>query len=227
MASDYIRRAVHWRQMDLDYTFFQMLFICCNPQKLYQLSTWRKRTKNQWARDDPAFVVVLAAGLLISALAYSIAFQAGVLGFLVSSVWMIAVELLGCGALIACVTHYVAKHYLVKAEEASELELLFSFDIHCNAYLPVYLLTHVVQYAFLPVLLGSSFPSVLLSVLLYASALGIYCLHTVAGYSVVPIVRKSEVFLVPLLVLAPVYLACLLLRINITEVSIWARLWTS
>mmetsp|Transcript_19998 Transcript_19998/g.37126 ORF Transcript_19998/g.37126 Transcript_19998/m.37126 type:complete len:228 (+) Transcript_19998:527-1210(+) len=211
MASEYIRRAIQWRQMDLDYTFFQMLFICCSPKKLYQLASWRKRTKNQWARDDPAFIVILAAGLIVSSLAYSIAFRAGFVGFFLSSVWTILVELLACGAVCASVTHYITKNYMIKEDhDSSELEWLFSFDIHCNSYLPVYLLTHVIQYFFLPVLLGSSFPCVLLSVLLYSSSLAFYCLHTVAGYSVMPIVRRTEIFLAPTLVLAPAFLACLL-----------------
>ena len=38
-------------------------------------------TKNQWARDDPAFVVVLVTMVAVASLAYAIAFR-------VSSLWM-------------------------------------------------------------------------------------------------------------------------------------------
>ena len=33
-------------------------------------------TKNQWARDDPAFVVVIMSFMLASSLAFSLAFKA-------------------------------------------------------------------------------------------------------------------------------------------------------
>jgi hypothetical protein len=225
MASAYIRRAFNWRQMDLDYTLFQMLSICTSPRRLYQLSTWRKRTKNQWARDDPAFVLILAAGLLVSTLAYSVALKGSFVGFLVSALWVVLTELLGLGVIIALLTNQIAKHYMVKeGASLSEVEVLFSFDIHCNSYVPVYIFTHFLQYLLLPVLLGSSFPSVLLSVLLYGSALSLYCLHTVAGYSVMPFLRRTEAFLLPICVCIPVFLGCLLLRVNLTEISLAARL---
>ena len=46
------------------------------PEKVYELTSYRKQTKNQWARDDPAFLVVLVGFLLTVCVAYGIAFQA-------------------------------------------------------------------------------------------------------------------------------------------------------
>ena len=54
-------------QMDIDYTFAQMLYLCISPRscllwlhmaavclyscrKVYQLTSYRKQTKNQWVR---------------------------------------------------------------------------------------------------------------------------------------------------------------------------------
>jgi hypothetical protein len=42
-ARDYFNKILHISQMDVDYTFFQMMYLCCSPNKLYQLTKWRKR----------------------------------------------------------------------------------------------------------------------------------------------------------------------------------------
>ena len=55
-----------WDQMDLEFTFTQYVYLCKSPSKVYKLTSWRKQTKNQWARDDPAFVVILVAFVLIA-----------------------------------------------------------------------------------------------------------------------------------------------------------------
>ncbi|GFY89561.1 UNC-50 family protein [Actinidia rufa] len=40
----------------------------------YQHTKYHKQTKNQWARDDPAFIVVCSLLLAVSSLAYCAAF---------------------------------------------------------------------------------------------------------------------------------------------------------
>ncbi|GKD00343.1 UNC-50 family protein, partial [Tanacetum coccineum] len=39
----------------------------------YQHTKYHKQTKNQWARDDPAFIVICILLLAVSAVAYSVA----------------------------------------------------------------------------------------------------------------------------------------------------------
>ena len=45
--------------MDFEYTTRQMIDLILSPSTVYDLSKYRKRTRNQWARDDPAFFVLL------------------------------------------------------------------------------------------------------------------------------------------------------------------------
>jgi hypothetical protein len=40
--SEYFGRVLHYEQMDLDYTFCQMLYVCFSPNRLYQIAAWRK-----------------------------------------------------------------------------------------------------------------------------------------------------------------------------------------
>lgn len=82
----YLRRIFKFKQMDFEYALWQMLFLFVSPQKVYRNFAYRKReklkysliilklslleslgdiiipfteTKNQWARDDPAFLILL------------------------------------------------------------------------------------------------------------------------------------------------------------------------
>ena len=82
---DYCNKIVHFSQMDVEYAFSQMIYVCYAPSKLYQLTKWRKRnnlyiyiyileTKNYWARDDPCFVLVLIFFLIVTAIAYALVY---------------------------------------------------------------------------------------------------------------------------------------------------------
>ena len=59
-------------------------------------------TKNQWARDDPAFVAILIFFMGMASLAYAIAFQAeSLFGIIKTMVWSICFDFLIVGAVIA------------------------------------------------------------------------------------------------------------------------------
>jgi hypothetical protein len=72
----YLRRLLKFRQMDFEFALWQILHLFIAPQKVFRAFQYRKRmkiinknqdfifvsfieTKNQWARDDPAFLVLL------------------------------------------------------------------------------------------------------------------------------------------------------------------------
>lgn len=59
----YLRRLLHFRQMDFDFAVWQMLYLFTSPQRVYRNFHYRKQTKDQWARDDPAFLVLLSIWL--------------------------------------------------------------------------------------------------------------------------------------------------------------------
>jgi hypothetical protein len=108
--NEYFRRVLHYEQMDLDYTFCQMLYVCFSPSKLYQIAGWRKSTlhseaKNQWARDDPAFAVMIIIGLTIAATAYAIALtQDGLWGWFKVWFYSVGLHFLMSGIVIASAT---------------------------------------------------------------------------------------------------------------------------
>lgn len=80
----YMRRMFKFDQMDFEFAFWQMLYLLISPQKVYRNFQYRKSmfsikfilninvvkcciiilaSKSQFARDDPAFLVLFAAWL--------------------------------------------------------------------------------------------------------------------------------------------------------------------
>uniref|UniRef100_A0A914R7N0 Uncharacterized protein n=1 Tax=Panagrolaimus davidi TaxID=227884 RepID=A0A914R7N0_9BILA len=103
--SRFLRRLVHFRQMDFEFAGWQMWSLLTHPQLVYRKFVYRKRkgkryypffenyvikfftgTKDQWARDDPAFLVLLAVALSLSLVDYPY-FISRLIG---NAVWFIA-----------------------------------------------------------------------------------------------------------------------------------------
>eukprot|EP00930_Biecheleria_cincta_P059005 TRINITY_DN44771_c0_g1_i1.p1 TRINITY_DN44771_c0_g1~~TRINITY_DN44771_c0_g1_i1.p1 ORF type:complete len:265 (-),score=38.15 TRINITY_DN44771_c0_g1_i1:52-789(-) len=221
--SEYLRRMIQYAQMDIDYTFAQMLYLCLAPRKVYQLTSYRKQTKNQWARDDPAFVVVMIFFLTIAALAYSVALQAGGAGFLHILVLFVGVNFLLAGLVIASAAWFVANNYLrAKSFHGVEqrVEWMYAFDIHCNSFFPSFLVLYVLHYFLLPLVVQPTLTAAVVSNSLHAGAMCYYLYIMSLGYNALPFLERTEVFLYPsgVLVLAGIVLS--LLRVNLTLVSI-------
>ena len=191
-----LRRLVHVQQMDFEYAFTQMVYLATSPSKVYKLTRWRKETKNRWARDDPAFVVILSAFITVCSLAFGLALGAsGPLAHL----WLVLYNLgafYGCGLGLATAGWYVSNNYFRVHHSHSveqEVEWVYAFDIHCNAYFPMFVLLYVVQFLLLPLLVSSTLLATLASNTLYAVAFGAYHYVSFLGYMNLPFLHKDQV----------------------------------
>merc|ERR1719277_1200607 len=216
---------VQYAQMDMNYTFAQMIYLCVAPRKVYQLTSYRKQTKNQWARDDPAFIVVLIVFLHVAALSYGIALQVRPMGVLRILVQFICVHFLLVGVFIATLAWFISNKYLrVQSFHGVEqrMEWMYAFDIHCNSFFPLFLVLYVIHYFLLPFLIQPTLAATVISNLLYAVALCYYSYITSLGYSTLPFLERTEVFLYPSVLVLISVLMCCFLRINLTRVSLYA-----
>lgn len=90
-------------------TSFSQLEISTSPNLRSLLTTYsaavvlyRPEIKNQWARDDPAFLVVLSAFVLCTGLAYAVAFGvSSTYQLLRVTLGLVLVELIGLGWVLA------------------------------------------------------------------------------------------------------------------------------
>lgn len=229
--TQYLRRLWAWDQMDFDSCFDQMVTLVGPPHqmsKVFKLANYRKKTKNQWARDDPAFALVQCGFLVVSALAWGIACLSTRLtlgGYLL----LVVKEVLGTwllgGIIISSALVQLANHHLIEHSVhtvAQTVEWLYAFDIHCNAFFVSFLLTHVVQFLLLPILLNDGLVPSLFANLLWSLSLASYCFVTHLGYRALPFLKHTEYFLYPvaavvLLFILSVLFAVVGFRINLTR----------
>ncbi|GMH13498.1 hypothetical protein Nepgr_015339 [Nepenthes gracilis] len=208
----YFLRIIKWQQMDIEYTFWQMFHLCTSPKVVYQHTKYHKQTKNQWARDDPAFVVICSLLLSVSTLAYCAAYGNSPGHAVVVVISVLLFHLIITGVVLATFCWLLTNNYL--REEApnshvveQRVEWLYAFDVHCNSFFPMFVLLYVIHYFLSPLLVAHGFIPVLLSNLLFMVAVSYYHYLNFLGYDVLPFLEKTTFFLYPIgfaIILAPI-----------------------
>jgi hypothetical protein len=222
---EYFGRMLKYTQMDFDYTFAQMVYLCFAPEKVYQLTKYRKRTKGQWARDDPAFMVIQAIFLAAAGLAYGICFGENWYHQVRTFLYFIVYHFLALGILVSGASILVAKKYLRKNTSvhgvSQDMEWLYAFDVHCNAFFPLFLLTYVVQYFGLPFLYTpASIAACITANTLHTIAVVYYFYVVYLGYNTLPFIDKAEVFMAPAILFMIVSILSTFMGINLTVVFV-------
>ncbi|MEM1010078.1 MAG: unc-50 family protein [Myxococcota bacterium] len=141
--TQYLARLVDMQQMDVQSALDQMKSLLgSRPHTVYKTAYYRKQTKNHWARDDPAFCAIQLVVLVVSAISYSVAFKASLstfVSFLIHSVlwnWLVS------GAIVSSILREIANRHLASTQSSAHVrqsvEWLYAFDIHCNAFFPLF-----------------------------------------------------------------------------------------
>lgn len=216
----YFKRMFAVKSLDFETAFWEMINLLINPKRVYKSSYYQKQTKNRWARDDPSFVIILCFGLIISAICWGLMYTTGFIGIFKLILYMVIVDFLLFGLVIATLGWIVANKYFLLPEAKqtenpnsnsnfpfiskyftfnSILEWSYCFDIHCNAYLVIWLTLYFIQFFFLPLLRMNNVLSTLLGNTLYFFALSYYFLITFYGYNGLPFLKKTEYILLPII----------------------------
>ncbi|KAL7568416.1 hypothetical protein ACA910_012134 [Epithemia clementina (nom. ined.)] len=217
-AWQYWSRLTDLRQMDMQSALDQMkTLLSTRPHVVYKTSYYRKQTKNHWARDDPAFLFLQGIFLIVSAVAYSVAFRISVAGSISFLLYTVVWNWLGMGIALSTVCREIANRQLVGQQTATstshvrqQVEWLYAFDIHCNSFFPVFVVLYGAQFFLLPLVLGEGFIPLLLANSLYAVALSWYWYITHLGYRSLPFLGNTEVFLFPIAAIALVFVGSLI-----------------
>jgi len=214
---EYAMRIINYPQMDLEYTFWQMLYLCITPSKVYKVASWHRQMKNQWARDDPAFVAIMIFFQAVSALAFSVFFRtASFLEMISLLFWAIFIDFILFGVIIATIYWWIANKYCRSHTVDQKVEWLYAFDIHCNSYFPLHLILYVLQFFLLPLLIRSNFLSTFISNSLYALAFSYYYHLTFLGYSALPFLQNTVFYLYPIAFILVAYVFSILFNVNAT-----------
>ncbi|KAJ2778188.1 hypothetical protein H4R18_004758 [Coemansia javaensis] len=206
------RRAASWRQLDFEFAAWQMMHLLVQPRHVYRSIYYHKQTKNQWARDDPAFMVLQALGIVAATAAYAAIGGVGAAGFARALVPLLVVNYAVAGAAVATVTWAVANRFLrhqnVHAAD-QRVEWQYALDVHCNAFFVFFAAAYVVQLLFLPLLMRTSWISLFVGNSLFALAAAAYVYITYLGFRALPFLHRQELFLFPLPLVAAAYLVSL------------------
>nr|KAF6273995.1 unc-50 inner nuclear membrane RNA binding protein [Myotis myotis] len=97
----YLRRLFRFRQMDFEFAGWQMLYLFTSPQRVYRNFHYRKQTKDQWARDDPAFLVLLSVWLCVSTVGFGFVLDMGFFKMIKLLLWVVFIDCVGVGLLIS------------------------------------------------------------------------------------------------------------------------------
>uniref|UniRef100_A0A0M3I902 Protein unc-50 n=2 Tax=Ascaris TaxID=6251 RepID=A0A0M3I902_ASCLU len=215
----YMRRLIRFKQMDFEFAIWQMVFLLVQPQKVYRNFMYRKKTKDQWARDDPAFLVLLAAALALSSVLFALVIQLSFTGFIAFFLWVVFIDCIGVGLVIATVLWFIANRYLRRVDD-QDVEWAYCFDVHLNAFFPLLVFLHVLMPltyshligydAILPRLFGNT---------IWFAAVVYYIYITFLGYTALPILKNTHIFLYPVTFLFIFYVATVTAGWNISRTA--------
>ncbi|KAI8098901.1 UNC-50, partial [Halteromyces radiatus] len=189
-------------QLNFEYAIWQMAYLLIAPSRVYRNIYYHKQTKNQWARDDPAFLILFAFLVCVSATAWGLSYSLGFIGILRTLLFMIFVDFLLVGILLATAYWFVSNRFLAQDAmvhaTSQKVEWAYAFDVHCNSFFPVFLILYVVQFFFMPLLQRSTWISLLVGNLMYFVSALWYTYGTFLGYNALPFLVHTELFLYPL-----------------------------
>ncbi|ORX95326.1 UNC-50 protein [Basidiobolus meristosporus CBS 931.73] len=201
-----------FKDMDFPTALRQMIYLCITPQRVYRSIYQHKQTTNRWARKDPAFIILLAIFLSISGIAYGISYGRGFTAIARLILRIVCIDFIAVGIVISVLCRLFAnrflKHQSIYAVDQS-IEWSYAFDIHCNSFLPIYLILYVLQFFFLPILNTDSWISLFIGNLMYLVAFSYYNYLTFLGYKALPFLAHTEIFLYPLPILAILFVLSL------------------
>ena len=127
----YLRRILHFRQMDFQFAFWQMVYLLTSPKRVFRDFAYRKHTKLQFARDDPAFLVLLSGWLVVSTAGFAYVLGVGFFQFIKFLFYVIFIDCIGVGLLIATLMWAISNKYMLKPTcQDLDVEWGYCFDVH-------------------------------------------------------------------------------------------------
>ncbi|XP_055387589.1 protein unc-50 homolog [Condylostylus longicornis] len=213
----FLRRLFKFDQMDFEFALWQMIYLFISPQKVYRNFNYRKQTKAQFARDDPAFLVLLVVCLFVTSLGFGWVLDLTFWQSVSFIFYVIFVDCIFAGIIVATFFWIVTNRYLRASQIEADIEWGYAFDVHLNAFFPPLMLLHFVQLLFYNWAISLDFfISRLFGNTFWLLALGYYIYITFLGYNCIPHLKNTRLILIPLPILFLFYLISIIIGWNVT-----------
>ncbi len=88
----------------------------CRPihRSFFFIGRYRKQTKSQFARDDPAFLVLLAGWLVVSSAGFALVLGVSLWAYVKLLLYVVLVDCVGVGMVVATALWALCNKYLLK-----------------------------------------------------------------------------------------------------------------
>ncbi|KAI0654873.1 UNC-50-like protein [Cubamyces menziesii] len=209
------RRLLRFQSMDFELAAWQLTYLCISPKRVYRNVYFHKQTKNTWARDDPAILILIAACLCVSAVAWSVVYSYSIWGAIQLAFLMIFRDFFLGGVAVATIIWFFANKVLLSPPSHStpddaKVEWAYAFDVHTNAFFPLYLTLYLAQLFLVPIILKNRWICLFISNTLYLAGFAQYIYGIYLGLNTLPFLVRTELLLAPLLPLFTGYIISLL-----------------
>ncbi|GAA5920714.1 hypothetical protein JCM6882_007270, partial [Rhodosporidiobolus microsporus] len=171
-----LRRVSRLPQMDFELAIWQLCYLCIAPRRVYRNVYYHRQTKNTWARDDPAMLLLITLCLVVSALLWSLlsAPSPSVSFTLRTILSFVLLHFFATGLVISTALWALSNKFLTHATHMhatdQKVEWPYAFDIHANAFFPFFLQLYVAQLVLAPVVTRSNWISLWVGNTLYLAA---------------------------------------------------------
>ncbi|GAA97099.1 uncharacterized protein L969DRAFT_96978 [Mixia osmundae IAM 14324] len=209
------RRILSSNQMDFELAAWQLTYLCIAPRRVYRNVYYHKQTKNTWARDDPAMLLLISLCLTTAGLLWSIFYAHYSLLMVVrTTLYMVFVDFLLVGVIVATLLWALSNRFMTHSSHThateQEVEWGYSFDVHCNSFFPMFLHLYLAQLVLSAVVTRDNWVCLWVGNTLYLAAFAQYIYVTYLGYNALPFLIRTELLLFPAVLLLGLYFVSLL-----------------
>lgn len=196
------------RNLDFETAIWEMIHLIFRPRKAFRSFYYQRQTKHQWARDDPSFFILQIGLLTLSSMVWSIVYGHSFFGFLKMMTNMILVDFFLFGFVVATIFWLILNRAVFKFRSAvdSQVEWAYCFDVHCNAFLIIWVMLYFLQFLLLPVIHLHKWIGLFVGNSLYCFAFAHYFILTFYGYSQLAFLKSINFILLPALAFAVLYI---------------------
>lgn len=199
------------KNLDFETAIWEMIHLILKPRKAFRSFYYQRQTKNQWARDDPSFFILQIGLLTLSSVVWSIVYGHSIFGFLKMMTEMILVDFFLFGFVVATLFWAVLNRPTFKFRSAldSQVEWAYCFDVHCNAFLIIWIMLYFLQFLLIPIINLHKWIGLFVGNTLYCFAFAHYFILTFYGYSQLTFLKNINFILFPALAFAVLYIVSL------------------